>query len=99
MTNFHHINQAWDLQQQDGVKLTDFTGQLENTIKEAAVHIKAKFKADTTSKISTDTVFWLMSAMLMSEKVKTWTPNIYRQLVKAMDSHYTASGIANDAKW
>ena len=40
MTNFQHLSRAWDLQRRDGEKLTDFVGRLENTIREAAVHIK-----------------------------------------------------------
>ena len=40
MTNFQHLSQAWELQRLDGEKLTDFAGRLENTIREAAVHIK-----------------------------------------------------------
>ena len=40
MTNFQHLSRAWDLQRRDGEKLTDFTGRLENFIREAAVHIK-----------------------------------------------------------
>lgn len=34
----------------------------------------------------------------MSEKVKAWTPNIYPHLVKTMDRHYTAGGIASDVQ-
>ena len=34
----------------------------------------------------------------MSEKVKAWTPKIYPHLVKTMDNHYSASGIASDAQ-
>ena len=40
MTNFQHLSRAWDLQRQDGEKLTDFAGRLESTIREAAVNIK-----------------------------------------------------------
>ena len=39
-----------------------------------------------------------MGAMLMSEKVKVWNPNIYPHLVKTMDSHYTAIGMACKAQ-
>ena len=34
----------------------------------------------------------------MSEKIKAWTPNIYPHLVKTMDRHYSAGGIASDAQ-
>ena len=44
MTNFRHLSRAWDLQRRHGEKLTDFAGRLENTIREAAVHIKNKYK-------------------------------------------------------
>ena len=46
MTNFQHLSRAWDLQRRDGEKLTDFAGRLENTIREAAVHMKNKYKKD-----------------------------------------------------
>lgn len=82
--------------------MTDFAGQLKNTIRETAVHIRVKFKVDNTSEISTDTVFWLMGTILISEKVKAWTPNIYPHLVKTMDNLLilclTASSIASDAQ-
>ena len=48
--------------------------------------------------MSADSLFSLMGAMLMSEKVKTWAPNIFPHIVKTMDRHYTAGGIANDAQ-
>ena len=89
MTNFQHLSRAWDLQRRDGEKLTDFAGRLENTIREAAVHIKNKYK-DKKVDLTVDMVF----SMLMSEKVKDWNPNIYPHFVKIMDSHYTAIGIA-----
>ena len=43
-------------------------------------------------------VFSNMGAMLMSEEVKDWNPNIYPHLVKTMDSHYIAIGIACKAQ-
>ena len=39
-----------------------------------------------------------MGAMLMSEKVNDWNPNIYPNLVKTVDSHYTAIGMACEAE-
>ena len=97
MTNFQHLSRAWDLQWRDGEKLTDFDGRLENTIREAAVHIKNKYKKDKVD-LTVDMVFSIMGSMLMSEKVKDWNPNIYPHLVKTMDSHYTAIGIACEAQ-
>ena len=98
MTNFQHLSRAWDLQRRDGEKLTDFAGRLENTIREAAVHIKNKYKTDNTTELAVDTLFSIMGAMLMSEKVKTWNSNIYPHLVKTMDNHYSAIGIACEAQ-
>lgn len=48
MINFQHLIRAWDLEWRDSKKLMDFTGRLENTIREAAVHIKSKFKKHNT---------------------------------------------------
>lgn len=76
----------------------DFTGQLENMIREAALHIKNKFKDDNTQEMPNGTVFLFMGIMLMSEKLKAWAPNVYLDLVKTMDNLYTAGGIASDAQ-
>ena len=97
MTNFQHLSRAWDLQRQDGEKLTDFAGLLENTIREATVHTKNKYK-DNKVDLTVDMVFSIMGAMLMSKKVKDCNPNIYPHFVKTMDSHYTAIGIACEAQ-
>ena len=43
-------------------------------------------------------VFAMMGAILMSKKVKDWNTNIYPHLIKIMDSHYTAIGIAFEAQ-
>ena len=94
-----YLSRAWDLQRHEGEKLTDFAGRLENTIREATVHITAKFKSDRqNAEMTAETAFSLMGAMLMSEKIKAWTPNIYPHLVKTMDRHYSAGGIASDAQ-
>ena len=93
MTNFQYLIRAWDLQRQYSEKLTDFGGRLKNTIREAAVCIKNKYKKDNKVNFTVDMVFSIMGTMLMSEKVKDWNPNICLHLVK--DSHYTAIGIAN----
>ena len=82
-TNFQHLSRAWDLQRGDDEKLTDFAGQLGNTIREA---------------IDNNTLFSIMGAILMSEKVKTWNSNLYSHLIKTMDNHYTANGIACEAQ-
>ena len=76
MSNFQHLSRAWDLQRRDGERLTDFAGRLESTIREAAIHIKNKYNKDNATGMTVDTVFSLVGAMLMSEKVKAWTPNI-----------------------
>ena len=76
MSNFQHLSRAWDLQKRDGMKLTDFAGRLENTLRVVTVHIKNKFRKDNTKELTVNTATSLVGAMLMSEKIKTWTPNI-----------------------
>ena len=98
MSNFQHLSRAWDLQRRDSEKLTDFAGRLENTLLEATVHIKNRFKKDNSKELTVDTAISLVSAMLMNKKIKTWTPNIYPHLVKTMDNHYTASDAASEAQ-
>ena len=64
---------------------------------EATVQIKAKFKAvNRKAEMTIDTIFFsIMVAMLMSEKVKTWTPTVYPHLLKSIDRHYSAVGISS----
>lgn len=76
----------------------DFTGQLENMIREATLHMKNKFKNDNAQEMPNDTIFLFMGIMLMSEKLKAWAPNVYPDLVKTMDNRYTAGGKASDAQ-
>ena len=70
MTNFQHLSRTWDLQRRDGEKLMDFAGRLENTIREATVHIKNKYKKGNKVDLTVDMIFSVMGAMLMSKKVK-----------------------------
>ena len=99
MSTFQHLSKAWDLQRRDGERLTDFAGRLETTILEAATHVKEKFRtSNNNAEITADGVFALMGAMLMSEKIKAWTPNVYPHMVRNMDNHYSAVGIASDAQ-
>ena len=56
MKNFQHLSRAWDLQRWGAEKLTDFAGRLENTIREAAVHIKNKYKKDNKVDMTVDMV-------------------------------------------
>lgn len=55
----------------DGEEMAIFEGKFKTTIREAAVHIKAKFWVDKNSEVSANTVsffFFFVCAMLMSEK-------------------------------
>ena len=98
MSNFQHLCRTSDLQRRNSEKLTDFAGRLENTLREATIHIKNKFQKDNTKEQTVDTAILLVGAMLMSEKIKIWTPNIYSHHGKTMDNHYTAGGIASEVQ-
>lgn len=98
ISNFQHLSWTWDFEWQDSEKLMDFTDHLENTTREAMVHIKNKFKKDSAQEMPTDTVYSLMSIMLMNEKVKARVPNVYPHVIKTMNNHYTACSIAGDAQ-
>ena len=76
--------------------ITDLNQAYIITIREATVHIKIDIKRQHQRTV--DTAISLVGALLMSEKIKTWTPNIYPHLVKTMNSHYTAGGIASEAQ-
>ena len=97
MSNFRHLSRAGDLQRRDGKKLLDFAGRLENALREVTIHIRNKFKKDNTKELTIDTAISLVGTMLMSEKNKTWSPNIYPHLVKMMDNNYIAGSIASEA--
>lgn len=52
MTNFQHLSRAWDLERLDGERLPDFASRLESTLRDAAVHIKNKFKKDKNTELT-----------------------------------------------
>ena len=84
------------LQRQDGEKLTDFAGRLENTIREAAVHINNKYKKD---KVDLTRYGFLNHGRNADEREsQRLEPEHNHHQVKTIDSHYTAIGIACEAQ-
>ena len=71
MSNFLQPSRSWDLQRLNGEMTIDFAGRLENTLREATVHIKNKFKKDNSIELTVDTAISLVGAMLTSEMIKT----------------------------
>ena len=73
-------------------------------MRDAANQIEARYKADKQSannpnpEMTSETVFQLVGGMLMSEKIKQRSPRIFSHLVRTMDTHYSASTIAHEAK-
>lgn len=69
-------------------KLTDFAAPLENTVQEAAVHIKASFKKENRNEE-------ILSFCLMGIKSKPFN----NRLFKTIDNHYSARHGVNDAQY
>ena len=103
ITMFQHLTRLWNLEPKPEEKLTDFAAKLEDQIHTASIHIKELFtKKHSTSQaaveMSADDVFKLVGAMLASIQVKKNHEDIFRSMIKKMDTHWTASSLAADAQ-
>ena len=104
ITMFQHLTRLWNLEPKPEEKLTDFAAKLEDQIHTASIHIKKLYtKKHSTSgqpavEMSADDVFKLVGAMLTSIQVKKNHEEIFRSMIKKMDTHWTASSLAADAQ-
>ena len=104
ITMFQHLTRLWNLEPKPEEKLTDFAAKLEDQIHTASIHIKKLYtKKHSTSgqaavEMSADDVFKLVGAMLTSIQVKKNHEDIFRSMIKKMDTHWTASSLAADAQ-
>ena len=98
ITCFQHLSRVWNLEMKDGEKWTDFGARIADELTRASVHIEAMFKAKKNKDMDSTSVFNLMGAMLLSEKLKVKDSNIYGHMVRNMDDHWSADGVAADAQ-
>ena len=104
ITMFQHLTRLWNLEARPEDKLTDFGAKLEEETHTAAMHIKKLFTKKHTKQgqpdvqMSADDVFKLMAAMLASIQVRKNHEDIFKAMIKKMDTHWTASSLAADAQ-
>ena len=104
ITMFQHLSRLWNLEAKPEDKLTDFGAKLEEQIHTASVHIKKLFTKNHTPtgqaavEMSADDVFKLMGAMLASIQVRNNHEEIFKAMIKKMDTHWTASSLVADAQ-
>jgi len=98
ITMFQHLTRLWNLEPKSEEKLTDFAAKLEDQIHTASIHIKELYTKKHNADMSADDVFKLVGAMLTSIQVKKNHEDIFRSMIKKMDTHWTASSLAADAQ-
>ena len=104
ITMFQHLTRLWNLEAKAEEKLTDFAAKLEDQIHTASIHIKKLYTKNHTqanqaaAEMSADDVFKLVGAMLASIQVKKNHEDIFRSMIKKMDTHWSASSLAADAQ-
>ena len=104
ITMFQHLTRLWNLEPKPEEKLTDFAAKLEDQIHTASIHIKKLYtkkhsiSGQAAVEMSADDVFKLVGAMLTSIQVKKNHEDIFRSMIKKMDTHWTASSLAADAQ-
>ena len=104
ITMFQHLTRLWNLEPKSEEKLTDFAAKLEDQVHTASTHIKQLFTKKHTAanqqgvEMTADDVFKLVGAMLTSIQVKKNHEDIFRSMIKKMDTHWTASSLAADAQ-
>ena len=104
ITMFQHLSRLWNLEPKPEEKLTDFGAKLEEQVHTASIHImklftKSHSKAgETPVQMSAEDVFKLVGAMLASLQVKKNHEEIFKSMIKKMDSHWTASSLVADAQ-
>ena len=104
ITMFQHLNRLWRLELKPDEKLTDFGARLEEQAYKALLHIRKSFgkehkNADDTPKSMSDKdVFLLITAMLASLQVRKEHEEIFKQMIKHMDKHWSASSLLADAQ-
>ena len=104
ITMFQHLTRLWNLEAKPEDKLTDFGAKLEEEIHTASLHIKKLYTKNHTVagqdavEMSADDVFKLMGAMLASIQVRNNHEDIFKAMIKKMDTHWTASSLVADAQ-
>ena len=104
ITMFQHLTRLWNLELKPDEKLTDFGAKLEEQIHAASLHIMKTFSKEHTvngaaaAVMSADDVFKLIGAMLASVQVRKHHEDIFKSMIKKMDTHYTAASLLADAQ-
>ena len=104
ITMFQHLTRLWNLEAKPEEKFTDFCAKLEEEVHTASVHIKKLYSKNHTPsggesvEMTADDVFKLVGAMLASIQVRKNHEDIFKSMIKKMDTHWTASSLGADAQ-
>ena len=104
ITMFQHLTRLWNFELKPDEKLTDFGAKLEEQIHTASLHIMKMYSKKHTPDgaaavvMSADDVFKLIGAMLASVQVRKHHEDIFKSMIKKMDTHYTAASLLADAQ-
>ena len=94
---FQHLSQVWSLDL-SGTKWNLLAAKLGNTLTESKTSIMAKYAKDGKS-LDADKVFSLVGAMLMSEAVRSNSPDTYRLMLDSLDQCSSAEEVAKKASF
>ena len=94
---YQHLTKLNDLQLHQGENISTFASKLEEQLYIASLHISKKYKESNSAEISSQQVFKVIGAMLLSIQLRERHPKVYRAMVKGMDKHWTATSLAAEA--
>ena len=97
---FQHLTKLHDLQLRKGENVSTFASKLEEQLYSASLHIMKAFKSNNnnTTEMSSQHVFKLFGAMLLSVQLRNTHPTVYRSMVKNMDRHWSATSLAAESQ-
>ena len=98
LTAFQLLGAAWYTEFKTSDKFVIYAQTVEKELRTARDFIMAEYERRNKSKMTTEQVFDLIGAMLMTEKLKMYQPTIYRAMVKQMDGLETATAVATPAE-
>ena len=94
---FQHLARLWDFNP-DSTNWSEIASELMAICNESKNTIRQKFESDGIT-LTADHVFDLMSAMLLSELIRSNAPETYKMMIEKLDLCKTASDVAIKANF
>ena len=95
---YQHLTKLNDLEMGRNENVSTFAAKLEEQLYVASMHIMKKFREINKSEMSTQQVFKVIGAMLLSIQIRNNHPNVYRSMVRSMDKHWCANTLAAECQ-